>query len=246
MHPIMHAILSTSHFQTEARQLAQHLQLPLHTEKNIDPTFYLYYNEKGLNLLATHLDLGPLHLDFNHGVLHRRLQRASIAKEPLARAVGLHKKTEFSLCDATAGIGREGSLLAALGATVTLVERSPIMVALLNDALNRCDAAWRERVNLIAADSCHFLTTTKEHFDVIYLDPMFEAHSHKALVKKEMQYLQALMGSQEDGDVLFTAALNCKPERIVVKRPLKAPNLLNKKPDFCLILVAYRFDIYLS
>ncbi len=242
----MYAILSTPNFHHQAQTLAQKLQLPLHTEKSTDTTFYLYYTENGLNLIATHLNVGPLHLDFNHGVLHQRLQRATISKEPLARAVGLHKNPNLHLCDTTAGIGREGCLLASLGARVTLVERSPIMVALLNDALNRCNAAWRERVILIAADSRNFLATTKEHFDVIYLDPMFEAHSHKAQVKKEMQYLQALMGPQEDADALLTVAINLKPGRIVVKRPLKARCLLDKKPDFCLNLAAYRFDIYLS
>lgn len=240
----MYAILSTPNFHPRAQELAQHLYLPLHTEKSTDTTFYLYYTENGLNLIATHLNCGPLHLDFNHGGLYQRLQRAAISKEPLARAVGLHKKAELTICDATAGIGREGCLLASLGARVTLVERSPIMVALLNDALNRCNAAWRERVILIAADSRNFLATTKEHFDVIYLDPMFEAHSHKAQVKKEMQYLQALMGPQEDADALLTAALRLKSGRVVVKRPLKAPSLLDKKPDFCLTLTAYRFDVY--
>lgn len=184
-------------------------------------------------------------MDFNHGALAQRLQHATISKEPLARAVGLHKKSDLSICDATAGIGREGCLLASLGATVTLVERSAIMVALLNDALSRCNALWRQRVKLIHADSRDFLSTTQDHFDVIYLDPMFEAHSHKAKVKKEMQYLQALMGPQIDGDELFAIAMNLKPDRIVVKRPLKAPELLNKKPDFSLKLSTYRFDIYL-
>ncbi len=242
----MHAILSTPNFHNQAQALAQTMQLPLHTEKSKDPTFYLYYNNDGLNLIATHLNLGPLHLDFNHGALHQRLQRAAISKEPLARAVGLHKKPALQLCDATAGIGREGCLLASLGARVTLVERSPIMVALLSDALNRCHDAWRERVNLIAADSRDFLMAAQEQFDVVYLDPMFEAHSHKAQVKKEMQYLQALMGPEVDADALLTVALNLKPGRVVVKRPLKARNLLEKKPDFCLTLAAYRFDVYLN
>ena len=242
----MYAILSTSNFHNQAQALAQKLSLPLHTEKVKDPTFYLYYSDDGLNLIATHLDLGPLQLDFNHGALHQRLQRAAISKEPLARAVGLHKNPNLYLCDATAGIGREGCLLASLGAKVTLVERSPIMAALLHDALNRCNAAWRDRIDLIAADSRDFLATTIEPFDVIYLDPMFEAHSHKAQVKKEMQYLQALMGPQEDGDALLTAAFNSKVKRIVVKRPLKARCLLDKKPSFALTLAAYRFDVYLS
>ena len=239
------AILNTPHFYHEAQQLSDALQLPLHTEKNHLTAFYLYYTETGLHLISTQLNLGPLHLDFNQGVLGQRLQSASIRKEPLARAIGLHKKTELRVCDATAGIGREGCLLAALGARVTLVERSPIMVALLRDALERCHASWREQVDLVAADSRDFLRESSHpSFDVIYLDPMFEAKSHKARVKKEMQYLQALMGPQEDADALLEAALSLNPWRIVVKRPLKAPSLLAKNPDFCLTLAAYRFDVY--
>ncbi len=246
MRSIVYAILSTPNFHNQAQQLAQQLNLPLHSEKSKDPTFYLYYNTHGLNLMATHLNLGPLYLDFNHGALYQRLQRASISKEPLARAVGLHKKPELTICDATAGIGREGCLLTSLGARVTLIERSPIMVALLKDALTRCNAPWRDHVTLIAADSRDFLATTEETFDAIYLDPMFEAHSHKAQVKKEMQYLQALIGPEEDADALLTVAINLKPGRVVVKRPLKARSLLDKKPNFVLSLAAYRFDVYLS
>lgn len=238
------AILTMPSFYSEAQHLADSLQLPLYTEKSQNVDFYLYYTKEGLHLIGTQLNLGPLHLDFNQGLLAQRLQRASIKKEPLARAVGLHKKLDIHICDATAGIGREGCLLAALGAKVTLVERSPIMVALLQDALQRCETLWCERVNLVAADSRDFLRAPSQPFDVIYLDPMFEAKSHKAQVKKEMQYLQALMGPQEDGDALLEGALALNPWRVVVKRPLKAPSLLDKKPNFCLTLATYRFDVY--
>lgn len=242
---IMNAVLSTPHFHNQAQQLAHSLQLPLHTEKSKDSDFYLYYTADGLHLIATHLNLGPLYLDFNHGLLQQRLQRASIHKEPLARAVGLHKKSDIRICDATAGIGREGCLLAALGATVTLVERSSIVAALLKDALERCEAPWRSRVALVVDDSCDFLVKSLHQFDVIYLDPMFEAKSHKARVKKEMQYLQALIGSSDDADALLAAALALKPGRVVVKRPLKARALLDKKPTFCLTSTTYRFDVYM-
>ncbi len=238
------AVWATPFSQEKAQQLADSLQLPLHSEKSAAVDFYLYYTSNGLTLIGTHLNLGPLHLDFNQGALSQRLEKASIRNEALARAVGLHKKRDAHICDATAGIGREGCLLAALGAQITLVERSPIMVALLKDALERCEAPWREGVHLVAADSVDFLNTTLAEFDVIYLDPMFEVHSHKAQVKKEMQYLQALMGPQEDGDALFRVALSRNPWRIVVKRPLKAPSLLAQKPDFCLKLKTYRFDVY--
>lgn len=238
------AIWATPFFQDKAQQLADSLQLPLHSEKSAAVDFYLYYTSHGLTLIGTHLNLGPLHLDFNQGALSQRLEKASIRNEALARAVGLHKKRDSHICDATAGMGREGCLLAALGAQITLIERSPIMVALLKDALERCAAPWGEDVHLVAADSADFLNTTSLHFDVIYLDPMFEANSHKAQVKKEMQYLQAVVGPQENSDALFRAALNRKPWRIVVKRPLKAPSLLAQKPDFYLKLKTYRFDVY--
>ena len=41
-----------------------------------------------------------------------------------------------SIIDATAGLGRDAFLLAALGSKVTLIERSNIMHALLADGMN--------------------------------------------------------------------------------------------------------------
>ena len=178
------AVLQTLAHSQAAVELSHSLQLPLHETKQEPIDFYLYYDDIGLSLAAMHLPLGPLQLNFATGALATRFKTASIHKEVLARAVGLHKKKDLVICDATAGIGREGCLLAALGASVTLVERSPIIAALLQDALRRSQTSWQARVELICQDSCQFLQATTQPFDVIYLDPMFEEDSHKAQVKK--------------------------------------------------------------
>ncbi len=237
-------VLDTADFHLQSQDLANTLQLPLQNHLDPEAEFYFYYKSQGLYLMSRDLNLGPLHLDFNEGLLARRLVKASLRTEPLARAIGLAQKPNLQLCDATAGIGRESALLARLGARVTSLERSKILSALVKDALYRCQSPWISHLNWICEDSRDFLKTSTIAFDVIYLDPMFEKNSHKARVKKDMQYLQALHADEEDADELLDIALSKNIWRVVVKRPLKARCLLDRKPDFQFLLPAYRFDVY--
>jgi 16S rRNA (guanine1516-N2)-methyltransferase len=79
--------------------------------------------------------------------------------------------------------------------------------------------------------------------DVVYLDPMFPARSKSAAVKKEMQYMQALL-EDEDPLPLFEAALACATKRVVIKRPIHAPDVA-AKPNHRFEGKTVRFDVYL-
>src|SRR5262245_12957252 len=74
--------------------------------------------------------------------------------QPLGRAVG---KTTRTVLDATAGVGHDAALLACMGYQVLAVERSPIIAALLQDALKRAleDESLRdslgERLQIVQA-----------------------------------------------------------------------------------------------
>ena len=80
--------------------------------------------------------------------------------------------------------------------------------------------------------------------DVIYIDPMFPASKKSALVKKEMQAFQKLVGADQDSHALLTLALDKAINRVVVKRPLKAECLGGVEPAFAMKGKAVRFDIY--
>jgi 16S rRNA (guanine1516-N2)-methyltransferase len=86
---------------------------------------------------------GPVRCDFIGGsAQHRRLYGGGKGQD-IAKAVGLnHSGFKPQVLDLTAGLGRDGFVLASLGATVLMLERQPIVFALLEDGLVRA----RERL----------------------------------------------------------------------------------------------------
>ncbi|PCH52022.1 MAG: hypothetical protein COC20_04525 [Cellvibrionales bacterium] len=102
---------------------------------------YLEFSDRGLALVSiqTSAGMGPQYVscDFVTGaVRHRRLFGGGI-KQPLGRAVGLSSSFKPLIADLTAGLGRDGFVLASLGAEVLLVERNTVVAALLSDGLKR-------------------------------------------------------------------------------------------------------------
>jgi 16S rRNA (guanine1516-N2)-methyltransferase len=205
-----------------------------------------------LEFRATHQDApGPVYVDFVGGALGFRSRRGNRTKEPLARAIGLKGRTLPTVLDATAGLGRDAFILATLGCRVILVERSPLIAALLRDGLVRALAddntrAAAERMQLHRGDAVAIMERCAEHDrpDVIYLDPMYPHRSKSALVKKEMRVVRALVGEDMDAPQLLEAALRVARKRVVVKRPRSAPALPGIAPSHSLLGSTTRFDVY--
>lgn len=197
---------------------------------------------------------GPIYADFVLGQAAHRRRFGGGRGQPLARAVGLKANTVPTVIDATAGLGRDAFVLASLGCTVYLLERSPIIAALLRDGLARAArdqeiGPWvRQRLHLIGADSRDYLPklSAEQRPDVVYLDPMYPHRQKTALVKKEMRLLRALVGDDQDASSLLATALACARRRAVVKRPRWAPTLSGPTPDFQTSAPNTRFDIYLT
>ena len=220
------------------------LQVP---EKDIQ--FELEEHGDRLELRALHRpNYGTIAADWNGAELRRRISGGR--RQPLARAVGMHKDPALSLLDANAGLGRDGYTLAALGASVTLVERNPNIVALLRNAHQRVLAdtqaqAIGQRIEILASEA-RAVFGGERHWDVVYLDPMYPDDGKAALPSKEMQILRDLTGGDEDADLLLEPALACARQRVVVKRPLKAPWLGGIEPSLSLRSTQLRFDVYLK
>ena len=189
----------------------------------------------------------PFSVDFARDEYARRLQAATLKREPLARAVGLKDKPGLSLIDGTAGWGSDAMLLAKLGAKVIALERSPIVAALLADGLRRAQSVYPGcDIQVQTIDTMEFCQQVEQHLElapsVIYLDPMFPERSNSALVKKPLQLLQALLGAASDANELLLAALSVA-ERVVVKRPTWAEPLM-RTPNFSVPGGLVRFDVY--
>ena len=187
-------------------------------------------------------DFSPLLARVRLGNLNREL----LVKA--ARIKGISPK-DLTAVDATAGLGEDALLLAAVGFEVTLFERNPIIAALLRDALERAgtDPALADivgRMNLVEGESTTALAMLGFQPDVVLLDPMFPAKGKDAAVKKKLQMLQKLERPCDDEDALIEAAFAAQPRKVVVKRPVKGPHLAGRKPSYTLSGKAIRFDCY--
>ena len=212
-------------------------------------SFSLEENGGRLELRALHRpNYGAISAEWTGAELRRRI--AGGRRQPLPRAIGLHKDPGLTVLDANAGLGRDGYTLAALGAGVTLVERNPTVFALLRDAHQRALAdpqaqVVAQRIELLAGEARAMLAGGR-HWDVVYLDPMYPDDGKTSLPGKEMQILRDLTGGDEDADLLLQPALACARQRVVVKRPLKAPWLDGVEPSMSLRSTLLRFDVYLK
>ena len=238
-----------------AALLAAELQLPLLTDHTVSSfTHLLVLTSDWLELreLGPHAP-GPVYVDFVTGTAAHRRRFGGGRNQPLARAVGLKGNAAPAVVDATAGLGRDAFVLACLGCTVRLVERSPIIAALLRDGLQRArrdpnlGALVAERLSLELADGQDFLRrlAPDQQPEVVYLDPMYPHRRKAALAGKEMRLLRQVAGADLDAPELLNAALACARRRVVVKRPRQAPPLVGRSPTLQIIAPNTRFDVYL-
>lgn len=224
-----------------------------------DYTHILQYGSEGLSLFTNAKSVGkegvaPTQVDFlDGGLQHRRL--TSGKSQGIAKAVGLNKLDSPKVVDATAGLGKDSFILASLGCTMTLLERSPLIHALLEDGLRRGLASADSEVfqvlnamTLINIDAKSWfekiLTGKLEKPDVIYLDPMFPPRGKSAKVKKDISLLQEVLGIDDDFDSLLAAARKCALHRVVVKRPGKRSKSSEPTPSFQIEGKSAHFDVF--
>ncbi len=194
--------------------------------------------------------LGGIFVDFVSGAMAHRRKFGGGRGEAVAKAVGIKGGYLPDVIDATAGLGRDAFVLAALGCRVRMLERHPVVAALLEDGLRRgyADAeigGWlRERLTLLHVVSQQALHDITPAPDVVYLDPMYPHRQKSAMVKKEMRVFQSLVGADDDADALLEPARRLAKKRIVVKRPDYAPPLAGVVTQSAVVTKSHRFDIY--
>ncbi|RDE08010.1 class I SAM-dependent methyltransferase [Pelagibacterium lacus] len=193
----------------------------------------------------------PIAIDFVGGAVGFRLRSGEGRGQPLARACGLGKGALPTIVDATAGMGRDAFFLAALGAEVTLIERSPEVHAALADAMGRARrhdaeyAAIMGRMTLVHGDAIDLLAGLAP--EVVLVDPMHPERSKSALVKKQMRDLRDVVGTDPDAAELMAAALAAARRRVVLKWPLRAapiPGL--RKPSHQIAGKTIRYDVFVT
>lgn len=181
-----------------------------------------------------------------------RLKPGRLSGELLVKAAKIKKpEGELTAVDATAGLGEDSILLAAAGFRVRLYERNPVVYKLLRDALERAAqhpelAEIVGRMEAFYADSLEAMGGLEQPPSVILLDPMFPARQKSALVKKKLQMIQKLEQPCDDEARMLLAAMEARPQKLIVKRPPKGPWLAEVKPDHSIEGKAVRFDCFVS
>jgi len=229
---------------------------------------------EGTAQLTNRLTGSRIQISFVQNDLMRRLRPANLNGELVVRAVvGRSKKRGLRVLDATAGLGRDGLLLAGAGCEITLAERMPVLGILLRRAVQQAlNSDNAELANAVAhmrgvlANSIEVLNASPEIAqlapEVVYLDPMYQPPGNKAVaglkpsaaVNKRMATLHVLdritaahypqMQVPDEADTLFEAAIAHATSKVVVKRAPKAPWLAGHKPSSVLGGKTSRFDIY--
>lgn len=228
-----------------AQVLAKQFNLPLADIFSNEYSYLLVFTPTHLELRAVKKTYKPFYIDFLSG--KNAARSIQIQNEVLVKAVGVRSNFKPVILDTTAGLGRDGFILATIGCEVTMLERSNILYLLLNDALTRLKEVKSLSLKLIQTDSREYLKKLPscDYPDVVYLDPMFPIRTKSSLVKKEMQILHDLVGVDEDSIELFHLALKRVKKRVVVKRPRLANPIADNKPSFSFIGRSTRFDVYL-
>ncbi|MEJ1354920.1 MAG: class I SAM-dependent methyltransferase [Candidatus Sedimenticola sp. (ex Thyasira tokunagai)] len=236
-----------------AARLAETLGYPLCSDEDESHPLLLVKTDQRLELRESGKKApGPVYIDFLSGKSAHRRRFGGGRGQPLARAVGLKQGRTPSVLDATAGLGRDAFVLASLGCEVCMVERSPVIAALLEDALLRAQddaevSVIVSRMKLLCGDAKEQLLALPQEAwpDVVYMDPMYPHREKSALVKKEMRTFRALVGDDEDSAELLEAARKVARNRVVVKRPAKAATLDEIKPSMAITSPNTRYDVYL-
>ena len=194
--------------------------------------------------------LGAIKVDFVDGAAAHRRKFGGGRGQDIAKAVGLKHGFTPHVLDATAGLGRDAFVLASLGCQLTLMERMPVVAALLDDGIERAKlnsdvGAIAQNMRLIHASSIESMDLATAP-DVVYLDPMYPHREKSAAIKKEMRIFQHLVGEDLDADSLLEPAIALAKYRVVVKRPSYAPPLAGKKPSMSIKMKKNRFDVYVK
>lgn len=176
-----------------------------------------------------------------------RLKKENLYGEMLIKAAKKPETDNMTVVDATAGLGEDSFLLAAVGYNVTMFEYDPIIAVLLEDALERGAKAPEtcaiiSRMSLKKCDSVEGMRKLDFTPDIILLDPMFPKRQKSGLIKKKFQLLQKIEKPCGNEDALLSSALECHPKKIIVKRPQKGPYLSGKKPSYTIEGNSIRYD----
>ncbi|KHD89898.1 MAG: 16S rRNA methyltransferase [Bdellovibrio sp. ArHS] len=218
-------IISSEAATEKASRWATFLNCPINPPNPEEFFFHLFIENERVYVRDQERRLLEIDFDKNHLDYERKGHRGK--NELIAKALGIAKGCH-KILDLSVGLAVDSVFLTQLGFQVTGVERSPVLYALLQEAFEKTQKESLRTYQLYYSDSLNFLKEKKGQLDIdsIYFDPMYPHKKKSALPKQEMVVFRDLVGHDEDAAEVLKEALTWPVQRVVVKRPLHAEQLL--------------------
>lgn len=209
----------------KAAQWSEFFKCPVNPP-SVDDYFFRFHIE-GDHVFVRDAEKRLLEIDFDKNHLDYERRGHSGKNELIAKALGYAKGCR-KILDLSVGMGIDSVFLMQLNFQVIGVERSPVLYALLQEAFARTEKTYLKSYQLHFADALTFLRENKGKLDIdaIYFDPMYPHKKKSALPKQEMVVFRDLVGHDADAAEVLKEALTWPVRRVVVKRPMKAEELL--------------------
>mgnify|MGYP001158394697 CR=1 FL=1 len=147
---------------------------------------------------------------------------------------------DSEILDCTAGFGRDARILDLLGYRVTMIEKSPLTIMMLKNAL---DMLKDHNLTLYYGDSFDYLNHSEKVYDYIYIDFRFDKTKDKSLSSKNDETLKLISVSENNKNRLIKLAIKKSMKRVIVKEPkYSISNIIDA--DFNIKTKLINYNIY--
>ena len=154
----------------------------------------------------------------------------------------------FSCLDITAGFGKDALEISKQKncKSLVLLEREKWLCKVLEDGLKNVKSTQAidlvSKFKIVNIDNSKFIETTKNKYDLIYIDPMFSG-INKSKAKKHMQAIRDLSNEFNETPIL-EKSLDKANFKVVVKRHKNMQYLEDLVPTRSVKGKGVRYDIY--
>ena len=225
--------------QKRAKKLSEKYNVPLINSESAET--YVSIDDQSI----LHSGNYKLENSFREGKFRARISQYQ-GESLLKKAIGWQSTSQKHILDTTGGLGHDAFILALLGQKITVLEKNTGLCILIEEALNNLPKLpyfnnARNNISIVNKDSRAFLTSA-EHFDVIYIDPMF--NSDKKLKRsKQMEFLANYLAEYDDPSIDF---YQTKFKRMVIKKEFRSSSGIKDDPAISFKGASIKYDVYLK
>jgi hypothetical protein len=208
-------------------------------DKIVTKNLSINFNKNDIKLInANYKEAVSISIDFLDEAINDKIKlRLSGKKDIFNKLFPIKGST---LLDCTAGYGRDSYILRLMGFNVTMIENSPVMSLLLNNALKKLKLS---NFRMYHGNSYDYLNHSEKYYDYIYIDFMFNKLKKNPLSSKNDETLKLISFQENNKNDLISLAIKKSNNRVVVKEPKHSLSSI-LKPEYTIKTKLLNFNIY--